>query len=409
MEINLESDLDDSTYFVEEVYFNKDNALELTIFDVKKYYHQFDEDGFNQEILSDNEIIHRFWKTIILPENQFNFNPQSRFFDYRNGSFFNANNEFLARHYRYIDWSSRSRFYNSKPLKHISPLKKECSSYHVNVGHGNCTFITDGTTSIGVDCSTIDFRNHRSYHKNIVDCIDQIKNDFSLTKFRLNFFILTHPHYDHYSGIDFLCKKNVIDQDTTVYLNQYYSHPNPLKIGAIQRLGSKVNNIIEPIKCNSTSLINIIYPKLRCYKNGSTVHVPHISQQNPNDSSTVVKICSETRSMLITGDIEKKGWKHIDVCNDINNINYYIHSHHGSQNGFTINSCSIHSQATDISACMSNCLQTIILGRTGAFSNMPCSAVTTAFPCALYSEADAKQAPSKFLKLEWDSNKPIWF
>lgn len=401
--------LDNSTYFVEECYINENESLELTLFDVEKFYHEFDEGRFRYEVPSDIESTIHLWKRITLLRNPFFSAPQSRFLKYRNGEITSANNGILAKRYRFIDWTTRSRFYNNNSPKELPPLTEKCTSYHVNVGHGNCTFITDGKTSIGVDCSAIDFRNNQSYHSNISDCIAQIKNDFELSEFKLDYFVLTHPHYDHYSGIHFLCNINVINNNTTVFFNQYYSHPNPLKISAIQRLCSTAGSIIEPIRSNSIPGMDIIYPQIRCYKNGSTVNRPFIRQKDPNNSSTVIKISSQTKSMLITGDIEKDGWKYIDICKDIQSIDYYIHSHHGSHNGYTIHSCSSHPQATDISTCISGCSQTLILGRTGAFSNMPCNALTTAFPTVLYSEKDANGNQKKFLKLKWDSNSPTWF
>lgn len=83
-------------------------------------------------------------------------------------------------------------------------------SYHVNVGHGNCTFIAIKRTSEPrcefwmVDCSLseVHYKNSSAtnFKANLEAAFDDVANEFHIERdeIRLSRFILTHKHYDHY-------------------------------------------------------------------------------------------------------------------------------------------------------------------------------------------------------------------
>ena len=103
-------------------------------------------------------------------------------------------------------------------------------SYHVNVGHGNCSFILlmagDFYHLWLVDCSIVDKVDHcRDYQANIEECLKGIRQRIELMEqqhLHIDRFFLTHAHHDHYSGVEYLVNNHFIDKRTICYVNLYY-------------------------------------------------------------------------------------------------------------------------------------------------------------------------------------------
>ena len=113
--------------------------------------------------------------------------------------------------------------YDNISIDNISKLY----SYHINVGHGNHSLIvfrTNGRVHIWmVDCSDYDFVSHHYYSANIDDCLKHIKQKFQLVDpIHIDVVMLTHPHYDHYSGINYYINNKSINKHTVVYINLKY-------------------------------------------------------------------------------------------------------------------------------------------------------------------------------------------
>lgn len=95
-------------------------------------------------------------------------------------------------------------------------------SYHVNVGHGNCSLILtvyDNDYELWmVDCSTFDNKIRRDYSQNLYHCLDDIAKQLGidLSELRIKKFMLTHTHADHYNGMLYLISKGYIDADTLI-------------------------------------------------------------------------------------------------------------------------------------------------------------------------------------------------
>ena len=89
-------------------------------------------------------------------------------------------------------------------------------TYHINVGHGNHSLIVfkaNNRVHIWmVDCSDYDFVSHHYYRVNIDDCLNHIKQTFQLADLiHIDVVMLTHPHYDHYSGINYYINNKLND------------------------------------------------------------------------------------------------------------------------------------------------------------------------------------------------------
>lgn len=225
---------------------------------------------------------------------------------------------------------------------------KRVKSYHVNVGHGNTSFIVVEYSNkyveiIGVDCSIADDR--RRCESNIEECIKKIKRTFPIHKFELDMFLLTHPHNDHYTGVMYLIQKQYIVKKTEIWLNNDFSMRSSfftyIKKGLLS-LGCKFK---EPIKKMSgyqyQSSIDIHYPEKTIIKKGTTNGFLNSSYQeelNPNNASVIVsfsfRIDKRVHSILFTGDLERDGWKKVKKASQLAKIPYHCISHHGSFNGY---------------------------------------------------------------------------
>ncbi|MCL2722238.1 MAG: MBL fold metallo-hydrolase [Treponema sp.] len=338
------------------------------------------------------------------------------FFETSENSFRKANFTSTAKSFIFQNALVRKRLINNitKQLSKSSSVDEEFVSYHVNVGHGNCSFLVEkNTKSIWlVDCSNYDFLNKTYYQTNIDMCINRIKERFSLIDIHLKKVFITHPHFDHYSGIETLINNKYIDSSTNFYLNPYYHFSNPKWNNLLNRIDKLGSMIIEPISPNSSSTIEILYPKNRVIANNrSSYMIPgSIIQPKINNTSIVFAVKSVNNTFLFTGDIETDAWDIVDSCYPyLHNCNYYTISHHGSDNGHIRTKCL--SKGISIST-VSDCfnrnhrgksVQPILMGRDKAYSGIYSSNVINDFNKFKKPIVYTETAPH-FVEIEWNSN-----
>lgn len=198
----------------------------------------------------------------------------------------------------------------------------------VNVGFGNCCFIFDEDRVIAVDCSNRETCG-KYYQNNVDTAINWILSKQKKETFHIDVFLLSHPHYDHYSGVYKMIEREYINDKTKFYINKFYRrHSTPIsKIFAY--LGEAGIKYTHPVVWNGISGFNILHP----------LH-SHRIYDNPNNSSVIVSIDVGQKKFVIPGDIEKdwstEGWDEVSlsVKKVIQQADYYLLSHHGSKNGF---------------------------------------------------------------------------
>lgn len=163
----------------------------------------------------------------------YNENNNQQYFSYGNLSqyarqqfraFNSIQRQLLDRHINPTeeeDTAMLRRLENSKTL--------EVVSYHINVGHGNCSVIVFCEGSFYqiwmIDCSVIDKSNWRDYSVNLETCFEAIKQRLGKSNNEpliIDRFFLTHTHYDHYNGLEYLVDKHYINNGTVCYINLYY-------------------------------------------------------------------------------------------------------------------------------------------------------------------------------------------
>lgn len=375
-----------------------------TLFNASKYFN--DEETPLEDLFESQEIkkehVHSYFG----------------FFRKQGESLENANASPLANYYRAQNNVLRDNLSQSQiiPNQELSSLNGDIYSYHINVGHGNCSIIVADNCVFFIDCSNYDYLIKTSFQKNIDDCIDHIKNKFGINTFKINYFLLTHPHFDHYSGIRKLINQKYIDSNTIFYLNTHYSIPSPTFNKTLDKIKKLHCKIIEPIFANSNNMIKIMYPHTRLiYSKNTKFNFNKISVNNPNNASVVARIIGNDKSFTFTGDIETDAWNHVLYCATyMQNTNYLAISHHGSLNGHLRQVCPYHRNIQNISCClMKNQVLPIIMGRKNAYPGIPSNQVISDFQNnvhnVIFSEHDLNGKGSKFVEIQWGTGKPIWF
>lgn len=309
--------------------------------------------------------------------------------------------------------------YTSIDEKNNSEKVEQVHSYHVNVGHGNCSIIVvliESEYKIWiVDCSEYDFRNHTNYRRNITECLEFIKVKFNLDRIKIDKLFITHPHYDHISGIRYLIRQNYLES-TEVWVNLYYSWPDSHYSQLLYDLESLNLTLIEPNVSNSTSQIEILYPNntvLRTNPQNNSLYPQYtiVPTNKINNSSVVYKLNLGDKSMVFPGDLEEDGWNEVINCNPfLRNATFYCISHHGSITGHKRTRCNGIPNISNIAPCCLDKDINILMGRNGAFPGIFNQQVLDCFRDRVYrTDIDITGNIPTFLELNWQDNRIMYY
>lgn len=265
------------------------------------------------------------------------------------------------------------------------------TSYHVNVGHGNCSLILiqreEEKHLWMVDCSVREMPNksihqwvcHKVELENTLDYIKSIVGFKDSEKPHIDHFMLTHMHYDHYNGLKYLIDQGYVDSKTVFYINLHYQWPSRHLNDIWQLMINKgFTAFIEPIHLNSCTCIHILHPECRIYKDKASIlemTLRYRFSSNSNNSSVVYAIKLAGKTMVFPGDLEQDGFDamtKVRTClNDWKHINFYAASHHCSFNGLTIPHCKSLIKCYNPLRCFRRNLKvTIIMGRDNAYNGI---------------------------------------
>lgn len=340
------------------------------------------------------------------------------------GLFVSATSNPIAKRRRTINSTYRERLQSREgTYEHESNYSDETivKSYHVNVGHGNCTLILIQDHNFYqiwmVDCGAIDQMNHINYYSNIDNCFADIAHILNKDKSSLfiSKFLLTHWHYDHISGIPYLIRDGYIKQTTQFYMNLYYEHSSQCMNEVLKKLDNLHVSCYEPTSFlnhkHPRKTIAILHPNCRIRRKYSHKDPNSRFVSNINNSSVVYSISVVGRTMVFPGDIEKDGLDYMTMTRTCQNqplchTDYYCVSHHGSLNGHIDIDCMGNSHFNNIGRCLRaySLKKAIIMGRDKAFSGIYSPVVQNYWKrIHKYSEFDASGKPCKAYVLEWNS------
>lgn len=295
---------------------------------------------------------------------------------------------------------------------------EDVTSYHINVGHGNCTImLLRGRKTYQlwmVDCGGMDMLNRRCYFTNIQTCLDEIARILNVqsTELEISRFFLTHWHYDHISGINFLIENGYITNNTVFYMNLYYPHSSKCANDLLKRLDDMHVLCYEPISSmRKAPALTILYPERRIRK-WHSVKDPNCGLvMDMNNTSVVYSFDICGRIMVFPGDLEKAGWDTMTLSKSCQQkplcyTDYYCISHHGSTNGHVDIPCLGKSCYSRVGECLSSCLlKAVLMGRNGAYSGIYSPIVINYFGNTLrYSEKDGVFQSCKAYVLDWCGN-----
>lgn len=292
----------------------------------------------------------------------------------------------------------------------------QITSYHVNVGYGNCSVVLikyDGNHQIWmVDGSLSEKGNGNQFAMNLEACFDEIRNRLGDPDepIKIKRFFLTHPHIDHFSGVEYLVSNGHIDSDTICYWNLYY-HWSYAKYTKVLQLLQRANaKFIEPVAGNNTKAFMFLHPECRIFRSKGTVGTHNgkyrIVSSPVNDCSAVIRFHLGGKTMVFPGDLEKGGFDNMTknkTCSPkLCCINYYAISHHGSLNGHPDIAClnpDPNHPAKPLECINMRNEKAILMGCDGAYNGIY-SPVVTSYWSGRGTLVKTEDAPH-FVELEW--------
>lgn len=292
-------------------------------------------------------------------------------------------------------------------------------SYHVNVGHGNCSIIviiTKNKSEIWVvDFSQFDLCNKINYRDNIIECFNFIKIKHNLNEIKIDKLLITHPHYDHINGIEYLATNNCL-LNTEVWVNFHYSWPAGYYSRLLQKFKKMNLTFIEPKVSNSGAQVEILYPDNRILRTPPRSAQPHspysiVPKHKINNASVIYKLNLGNKSMVFPGDLEEEGWNEVVNCYPtLKEARFYCISHHGSITGHKRTNCPNISCITSIEKCCLDKNINILMGRDGAYPGIFSTEVLKSFKDRIYrTDLDMSNNEPKFLELNWQDENVVYY
>ena len=373
---------------------------------------------------------------VSVPINQLSFENGKKIED-NNFVYYSANNQFPfengnkdPRALELINRSSKlrkelrekSQNHPIELLRADSFVNSIITSYHINVGHGNCSVILFESENFKrlwmVDCGT-NYCVKGPHLENIDDCFDDIAKRLGVNKDQLHIslFMLTHLHSDHYNGLEMLFKQGYCDANTQFFINLDYAVASSTYVRILDKINNEECLVNTPIRnvdpARKTQYVpTVIFPDKRIFKNNpSPIHIPCYIEPKANNSSVIYLVFGSGKSMMFPGDMEKKELDLMTSSSNctpfLNMVDYYCVSHHASITGHLNCKCldPKHPCPTCIRCCKYNLDRAIVLGRDRAFNGIYNQTVINDFGQDIaYSEKDDKGNPVKCLILDWASD-----
>lgn len=160
-------------------------------------------------------------------------------------------------------------------------------------GHGDCILFEwvakNGTSRIGlIDC-------HKSNDSALTIYNYLVSNNYE----ELEFIILTHPHYDHYSGLESLLKL-LNERKKPIRVNYYISNFDSLLSGQYLKKKKILINILHRKNFYKRSILSLLTKVYEYKKKGTILNRKYFTAGHnfPLDSDWSIYFCSPTSEEL---------------------------------------------------------------------------------------------------------------
>lgn len=403
-----------TVYYIEDIYRPVDTPNEAFVLlnDYANDTYRLESVGFGGIIRNQRGDVWNEGNFVYYTPNENNY----RVFRSANGSS-TARQAYLYSN-EFIDQHRNDEFQDEIPVQNYLPQNVvSVKSYHVNVGHGNCSIIAiqrkSGFEIWMIDCSTYEpfTKSQFRYENNLEAAINGLVSDLNIRKedFHVSSFILTHKHFDHYCGLEYLIKHGYVDQRTVIYSNLYYICAS----STFQRIQKLLQgyHIIEPSTCRPNDVIRFLNPEKPITLKG---RLPKNAPKNhrevacANNSSIVTYIQISGKAMIFPGDLEDNDFKAMSStpkCTPyLYKADYYCVSHHGSLNGHPQSNCGSANPRWTIANCIrTNKVKVILMGRDGSYKGIYDHNTVIPFwgNKLVYTEHDPQNKQIKYLTLDW--------
>lgn len=273
----------------------------------------------------------------------------------------------------------------------------EIHSYHVNVGHANCSFLLLNKND-SFKLWMIDGGGSKKYRCNIFSCLKHLKQKINkdITFSRV---FITHPHHDHYEEILDLFEEKYITNQTKFYINFEYPMPNTNYNELLSTLKKEGMPLIKPVTSLKTNNLEILYPE------SNLIEIDKI-----NNLSVLYHFQFGKKNILFPGDLETKKWNELTTCeNKLDQLNYYCISHHGSKTGHLRTKCPKGKKILSIADCVNIENTTcIVMGKDGRYSEKVLQDFNYEIIFSEYEDYN-KKVVKKFLEIDWETTQKKWY
>lgn len=227
-------------------------------------------------------------------------------------------------------------------------------AHFINVGCADCTIFEIGDDLVLIDCGYRRFNNGASKPTSIYDYLARV-----IGKTYIDLLIITHPHHDHYLGMEELIGK--------VTVAEFWGSPYQRRHGDNSLSADEWNEycrlkerLVPNNRYACTKGLEKTFSNSKLLVLGPRKNVNANETRECHDASLVIWVSSPANNFLICGDASNSELEQIRNDWKLTSCNVLRASHHGSETGADLSFIKAVSPR-----------DTIISTQSGIFSNLP--------------------------------------
>jgi competence protein ComEC len=229
-------------------------------------------------------------------------------------------------------------------------------AHFLNVGCADCTIFEMGNDLAVIDCGYRQFSNGPSKPTNIANYLSK-----TIGKTYIDLLIISHPHHDHYLGIEDLIGKFTVAEfwgspyqrrygDNSLSLDDWNEYCN-LKDRLVTDSQKRFTCSSGARKTLSTCEFVVLGPRKNVNDNDT---------RECHDANLVIWISTPANNFLVCGDASDSELELVRIDWKLSGCNVLRASHHGSENGASLDFIK--------AVCPRD---TVVSTQSGVFKNLP--------------------------------------